>query len=192
MISANKTGNIRNTEARSRNHCCRGKAISIIYSECVSVALVINRTKSMRRVLPLSVACLALTHFSTLSHKRHDIINIKCVFWFSLQQLAEIFLILNRTQRDTIITVKSPSCELPVILVRFWSNLKFRDSFEKQSNVKFQENPSIESRVVPYGRTDRHDDANSRFCKFYECTSKVQILILFNLWFKYKYFSVVK
>jgi hypothetical protein len=27
-------------EARSSNHCCCGKAISIVYSECVSVALV--------------------------------------------------------------------------------------------------------------------------------------------------------
>jgi len=30
----------RNTEARSRNHCCRGKGISITHSECVYVALV--------------------------------------------------------------------------------------------------------------------------------------------------------
>jgi hypothetical protein len=29
-----------NNEARSRNHCCRGKAVSNIYSECVSVGLV--------------------------------------------------------------------------------------------------------------------------------------------------------
>jgi hypothetical protein len=31
----------RNIEARSRNHRCIRKAISITYSECVSVALVI-------------------------------------------------------------------------------------------------------------------------------------------------------
>jgi len=31
----NKRGSVRNTEARSRNHYCRGKARSIIYSECV-------------------------------------------------------------------------------------------------------------------------------------------------------------
>jgi len=30
-----------NTEARSCNHCCSGKAVSITYSECVSVVLVI-------------------------------------------------------------------------------------------------------------------------------------------------------
>jgi hypothetical protein len=29
----------RNIEARSRNHCCRGKTRSVTYSECVSVAL---------------------------------------------------------------------------------------------------------------------------------------------------------
>ena len=27
-----------NIEERSRNHCCRGKAVSITYSECVLVA----------------------------------------------------------------------------------------------------------------------------------------------------------
>jgi hypothetical protein len=31
----------RNIEARSPNHCCHGKEISITYSECVLVALVI-------------------------------------------------------------------------------------------------------------------------------------------------------
>ena len=36
------------TEARSRNHCCRGKAGNITYSECVSVALVIQHAMHMR------------------------------------------------------------------------------------------------------------------------------------------------
>jgi len=42
------------------------------YSECVSVASVIQHTKRMRRFILPSVACLALPLFSTLSHKRHD------------------------------------------------------------------------------------------------------------------------
>jgi hypothetical protein len=65
----------RNTEARSRNHCCRGKDISITYSECVFAALVIQHAMRMRRVILLSVACSALQYFSTLSHKRHGFRN---------------------------------------------------------------------------------------------------------------------
>jgi hypothetical protein len=58
----------RNTEASSRNHCCRGKATNITYSECVSVALVIQKAKRMRRIIFSSVDCLVLPCFSpTLS-----------------------------------------------------------------------------------------------------------------------------
>ena len=41
----------RNTEARSRNHCCRGKAISITYYKCVSIASVIQLTKCMGHIV---------------------------------------------------------------------------------------------------------------------------------------------
>jgi hypothetical protein len=45
-----------------------------------------------------------------------------------------------------------------------------RQIFEKYSNIKFNENPSSESRVVPCGemdgRTDRNDEANSRISPF--------------------------
>jgi hypothetical protein len=61
-----------NIEKRSRDHCCRDKAISIAYSEYVSVALVIQHAKRMRRIILPSVARVVLKTFSTLSHKRHD------------------------------------------------------------------------------------------------------------------------
>jgi hypothetical protein len=54
------------------NNYDRGKAISITYSECVSVALVIQNAKRMRHILLSSVACLARQHFPTLSHKWYD------------------------------------------------------------------------------------------------------------------------
>ena len=63
----------RNTEVRSRNHCCRGKAKIITYSACESVASVIQHAKRMRRVILSSVASLALQYFTTLSRKWHDI-----------------------------------------------------------------------------------------------------------------------
>jgi hypothetical protein len=54
----------RNNESRSRNHFCRKNAISITYSERVSVALVIQHAKRMRRIILSSVACLAVLYFS--------------------------------------------------------------------------------------------------------------------------------
>jgi hypothetical protein len=58
-----------NNEALSRNHSCRGKAISITYSECVSVALVIQNAKRMRSIILSSVAYKALScFFHTISY----------------------------------------------------------------------------------------------------------------------------
>jgi hypothetical protein len=51
-LNSNKTG----IEARSRNHCCGGKTLSITYSDCVSVAIVIQNLKLMRIIILLSVA----------------------------------------------------------------------------------------------------------------------------------------
>jgi hypothetical protein len=52
-----------NTEARSRNHCCRGQAVSITYSECVFVALVIQHAKRMPLIILSSVASPILQYF---------------------------------------------------------------------------------------------------------------------------------
>jgi len=43
-----------------------------------------------------------------------------------------------------------------------------RQIFEKYSNINFRDNPFSGSPVFPYGRTDRHDRANSRFSEFLE------------------------
>ena len=59
----------RKNEARSPNHCCLGKAVSITYSQCMSVALLNKRTKRMRRIILPSVACQALPYDSALSQK---------------------------------------------------------------------------------------------------------------------------
>jgi hypothetical protein len=66
----------------SSNHCGHRKAISITYSECMFVALVMQHAKGMRHILS-SLACLA-SYLSTLSKKLHDfrekLLNTKCEF----------------------------------------------------------------------------------------------------------------
>ena len=64
----------RKIETRSRNHCCRGKAISIKYYVCVCnlVYIHIQHAKHTCRIILTSVACLTVSYFSTLSHKRDD------------------------------------------------------------------------------------------------------------------------
>ena len=94
----------------------------------VSVFLpVIQHAKRMRCVIWSYVTCLVPPYFSTLSHKRHDfsekeLLNIKCVFLFSLQLVSVTSLILRRIQRDVTMNVKRSSCIVPtvlVILIRF-------------------------------------------------------------------------
>ena len=60
----------RNIEARSRDHFCCGKSISISYSWCVSVGLAIKNARRMRLILLSSVTRLTVPYLSALSHKR--------------------------------------------------------------------------------------------------------------------------
>jgi len=113
----------RNIEARSRNYFCRGETVTITCSGCMSVALVIQHTKPIRRIILSPVACLAVSYFSTLSHKRHDFREkkgycLRNVFWFFLHLLSETFLILRIIQPDIVVNVQGSSFKARVILVR--------------------------------------------------------------------------
>jgi len=106
-----------------------------------------------------SVACPAVQYFSTLSHTRHDfrksIIEHKmCVSNSSTNYVRNIFHSKKKWARydRKFISVFSRStgyyCQ---IVTKLWIS---RHIFEKYSNIKFHENPSSGSRVVPCGRTD--------------------------------------
>jgi hypothetical protein len=84
------------------------------------------------------------------------LLSIKCAFWFSLQLLFETFLVVRRIQRVIVKNVKKSSCKIPVIFVWFYWSLNFLDRFSKKksSNIKFNQNPFSDSRVVPCGQTD--------------------------------------
>ena len=69
----------RNIEARSRNHCCHGKAVSVTYSECVCVALVIQYVTRMLHIILSCVACLAVPYFFTLPHQGFDFREKGCL-----------------------------------------------------------------------------------------------------------------
>jgi hypothetical protein len=92
--------------------------------------------------------------------------NMKCVFWFSLNLLFEIFLI-PRTERDMIESV-------------YWSSRSTCHSCQILMKVEFLGRCSKDTRMSNFtqyvqwetscsvrtdGQTDRHDEANSRFSK---------------------------
>ena len=122
----NETGNvcIRVTlEALSCNNFYNGKAIGITYSECVFVALGIQR--AMHLLAPYCYVWPVRLYniFSTLSHKPHDFRkkvteHKMCVLIFSTTFVRNIsrFKIIKE---HLISNVPKYSCKLPVIRVRF-------------------------------------------------------------------------
>ena len=147
-------------EARWHNHYCCGIALSITYSECVSVALL----SGMQCVCAASYFHLLSVWFQhifphypincTIFLK--ESLNTKCVFWFSVRILPGTFPIPRTTERDVIKAVCRSACTVPVVVVvvRFSWNLNIWQIFEKSRNVRFHEKPSIwEPRFCM--RTDR-------------------------------------
>jgi hypothetical protein len=125
----------RNSMARFCSHCCSGKEKSITYSECVFVALCIQPAMRMRcHLWPLWLYSIFPRYLINGTIFEKKLLNIKCVFWYSVQLLSETFLILRRTERD-IKNLSSFSCKVPVILVRFEWNLNFLYRLSKNIQI---------------------------------------------------------
>jgi len=62
----------RNNEARSYNHCCSVKAISITFTEYVFVSIVTQHAQHMR-LIRLSSVSQAVSYFATVCHKEHGV-----------------------------------------------------------------------------------------------------------------------
>ena len=106
-----------NNGARSHNHCCRWKAITIQYYECVSVALVIQHAPYYIVMWPVWLYHIFAHNLIKYATFVITLLDIKYVFWFSLQLVCGAFLIVRIIQRDIIIHVKTSLCKVPVILV---------------------------------------------------------------------------
>jgi hypothetical protein len=91
---------------------------------------------------------------------------------------------LTRIRRCTVINIHRFSRTVPFIIFRFLWNLNFLDRFSK-TNINFWKcsrwDPSC------FTRTDRHDEANSRFSKFCEggkkTTDCARRIIIDLFWF---------
>ena len=87
-----------NINARSYSYCCNGTGVLLILNVCLQ--LLVSSTQWTCVILS-SLACPALQYFTTLSHKRHDFrkesYRTQNVFWFSLQILSEIFLVMKNS-----------------------------------------------------------------------------------------------
>jgi hypothetical protein len=171
----------RNIKALSQNHCCCGKAISITYflcvhaiacvracgcpgaracaCACVLVALLIQHATRLRHVVTSFVAPLAHNIFRNYLIKGvifggKKVVQNVC-FDF-LYNLSKTFLILWRIQQD-VVNVKTYSRKVSLLFLSdFNKTWIFSTDFYKQKslNVKFHQNPSSRSRVVPWGQTD--------------------------------------
>ena len=110
------------------------------------------------------------------------LLNIKFVFWFSLQLLSATFPILRRTGRDILKNVYRSSSKVPLILVRFKLILNFLDIFSKNTQV------SNFMKIRPVGaelfhadegmgrRTDRQTNLIVAFCNFANTPKKSALM----------------
>ena len=172
----------RNNEPRLSNYCCRGKAIVIIYSECLSVALGIQHAKRMRRILfppvlvehyhilphclindtifgkitehKMCVLILSRAFISNISHSKYNLIFMIITWWIH-------WVIIINICRLKYLLFLSDFNETWILATCF-------RKIPKHQNLRkfFHGEPSCSMRTDRH--TDRYDEAKSRFPPFCE------------------------
>ena len=164
----NKTGNVRKSEARLCNHCYRGKEASVTYSECLSVALVIQHTNRMPRITICGLS--GFTKFfhliswtalfsgeKVIEYKMCVVIICTAFVRYSLSYtvcpIHFVRYISHSNKNSTRCYCKFAEVLMLVILVRAWT-LNFLNRF----TINRHKNATIGTRVIPCGWTDGRTD----------------------------------
>jgi len=110
-----------------------------------------------------SVACPAYyippDYFINSTNFGRNLLNVKCVFWFSLQFASETFLIVQRIQRDVIIKVHTFSCKVPHYACHILMELEF-----SQQIFKISKKPNLLTNQ-PMGAELFHEDEQTDILK---------------------------
>ena len=81
----------------------------------------------------------------TARFSKNQLLNTKCVFWFSLR-LSETFFIRTNKNREILSQMHTSSCRVPLLfLSRFNETWIFSTISPNPSNMKFHENPTTEA-----------------------------------------------
>jgi hypothetical protein len=131
---------------------------------CVCVASAIQRAKRMRRTVlscDLFDFSIFFSSHKRLDFRRYEIEREMCVLIFST--FAWTICHFRRIQRDTKINIHRCSWKVSII---YYCRILIKHEgywqiYRKFSNIKFNENPSNGSGVVPRGRLDGRTDGQT-------------------------------
>jgi hypothetical protein len=120
---------------------------------------------------------------NVLIFEEKNLLNTKCVFWFSLQLLSKIFFILRRIKRDVIKTCVGLHVKYSLFLLYLDETWSFFTHFQKNPRILIFMKIHLFGVELFYAdgwtdiQTDRHDEANSRFSNFFQTSLKACILM---------------
>ena len=92
----------------------------------------------------------------TIYEKKENLLTTCFDFLYNFCPKKKKTFHLRRPERYMIRNVHWPSCEVPVMFVRFYWNLNFLHRFLKIMKYEISLKSVSGSRVVPYGRTAGH------------------------------------